>query len=452
MTYIKPFTIPPMGESFDEAKIVNWNVKVGQNFADGDILLEIETDKSIVEIQATQSGRLVEHLIAEGETLQADTPVARIEVEGEGDTQATEDAVRDHAAPQPAALTGRPATASREATDAAERASAGSRLFATPIARRLADSHGIDLGQVQGTGPGHRITKIDVMESLPAAALNGVTQGGVSKSAQASGEPCRVATTHGELYVRRWTCVQDQSAPTFVLLHGIFGDIDTWAGTLASLGRNDRNVIAIDLPCHGRSTANVTCFDEMVDAVSQAVAKLCHARIAWIGHSLGAAVAVKAARRMTSQTASVTLFAPAGLGTEIDQSFLDGMRHARTKDALTREIGKLTATRAMLSASYIEELAGRLAERATPLAAICNDVSSHGVQQISIRSDIESLSCPVTIVHGRSDDIIPWRHALNAPPNAALHLVPNVGHMPQAEALVLSNAIIDRAASRPLVA
>ena len=448
MTHIKPFTIPPMGESFDEAKIVNWNVKVGQHFADGDILLEIETDKSIVEVQATESGKLVEQLIAEGETLQADTPVARIEVEGEA--QAADEGGSERAAQQPAAAPVVAATPEATiAADAMDSTSAGGRLFATPIARRLADSHGIDLGQVQGTGPRNRITKIDVMESLPAGAANGVAQGGASKPATAGGEPCRVATTYGELYVRRWPSVQDNTAPTFVLLHGIFGDIDTWAGTLASLGRNGRNVVAIDLPCHGRSTANVTRFDDMVDAVSQAVAKLCHGRIAWVGHSLGAAVAVKAARRMTSQTASVTLFAPAGLGTEIDQSFLDGMRHARTKDALAREIGKLAAARATLSAAYIEELGARLAERATPLAAICNDVSSHGVQQISIRADLEALSCPVTIVHGRSDGIIPWQHTLNAPPNAALHLVPNVGHMPQAEALVLSSAIIERAASRP---
>jgi pyruvate dehydrogenase E2 component (dihydrolipoamide acetyltransferase) len=438
-----------MGESFDEAKVVNWNVKVGQDFANGDILLEIETDKSIVEIPATEAGKLIEQLIAEGEMLQADTPVARIEVEGEA--QAIE-RKHDNASAQQPAMEAAPVVASARTNTAAGEmafvASTGGRPFATPIARRLADSHGVDLGQVQGTGPRNRITKIDVMSMLPAETGDGVAQGGASKPATAGGEPCRVATAYGELYVRRWQPSQDAALPTFVLLHGIFGDIDTWAATLASLSRNGRNIIAVDLPCHGRSTANVARFEEMVDAVCEAVAKLCHGRIAWVGHSLGAAVAVKAARRMLPQTASVTLFAPAGLGTEIDQSFLDGMRYARTKDALAREIGKLTATRATLSTGYLEELSVRLAERATPLAAICNDVSSHGVQQISIRADLEALSCPVTIVHGRSDGIIPWQHALNAPPNVALHLVPNIGHMPQAEAIVLSGAIIERVASR----
>lgn len=433
-----------MGESFDDARIVNWNVQVGQAFANGDVLLEIETDKSVVEVQATESGKLVEQLIAKGEVLQADTPVARIEVEGSEPVAQQGDRASSAAAVPAQDVAPAVDLPSASSFVAPALDNAAGRHFATPVARRLAESHGIDLAGVQGTGPRSRITKIDVMAALPAGAGEAIVQSQGLPSAKSDGEPCRVATTHGELYVRRWLSASGSAAPTLVFLHGIFGDIDTWAGTLASLSRGGRNVIAVDLPCHGRSTANVSRFEDMVEAVGEAVAKLCHGRIVWVGHSLGAALAVKVARRMMAQTASLILFAPAGLGTEIDQSFLDGMRYARSKEALAREIGKLTAARVALSAAYLEDLGARLAERAEPLAAICNDVSWHGVQQISIRSDIEALSCPVTIVHGRNDGIIPWQHALNAPPRAALHLVPNAGHMPQAEAMILSGEIIEQ--------
>jgi pyruvate dehydrogenase E2 component (dihydrolipoamide acetyltransferase) len=257
----------------------------------------------------------------------------------------------------------------------------------------------------------------------------------------------KVATGHGELYACRWKPAAAIDAPTMVLIHGLFGDTDTWAGTIASATRAGLSVLAIDLPCHGRSAAAVTRFADIVDAVAQAIAKLCEGPVALVGHSLGAAVAVKLARQPNLQVGSLTLFAPVGLGTEINQSFLDGMNYARSQEALEREMGKLTAARTLPSAAYLQKLRQRLAARAEQLAALCSEVSCHGVQQIHVRPDLDALKCPVAIVHGRSDAIIPWQHALNAPPRAALHLVPDAGHMPQAEALVLASEIIERSAA-----
>jgi pyruvate dehydrogenase E2 component (dihydrolipoamide acetyltransferase) len=82
-----------------------------------------------------------------------------------------------------------------------------------------------------------------------------------------------------------------------------------------------------------------------------------------------------------------------------------------------------------------------LKERSSALEELVSDLSSSGVQQIDIRGELEQLQMPVSIFWGRQDQIIPWSHALNAPPKIALHLISGVGHMPQWES---SNLVLDR--------
>lgn len=457
MTYEKFFLVPPMGEALDAARIVNWNVQPGQTFAAGDILLEIETDKSIIEVPADEGGKLIAQLIAKGESLDMETPVGKIEVEGDAPlASASLDAARSVApAARSAEIAAVPATEppdiTRTRSQETDRVLMGRRRFVTPAARQLARVRGIGLGAIPGTGPHERVTKTDVLAALQRGVPTRVDahrHDGAGAS-PAGVEELDIATTHGTLHARRWRSATATPVPTVVLLHGVFGDIDTWAGTIASAARAGLNVAAVDLPCHGRSSASATRFADVVDAVAQAVGTLCDGAIALVGHSLGAAVAVKIATRLGPCISSLTLFAPAGLGTEIDQSFLDGMLYARSNDVLAREISKLTAARVVPSATFLTELRQQLAARSEALAELCREVSWHGVQQIDVLPDLEALSCPVTIVHGRADAIIPWQHALNAPPRVALHLVPQAGHMPQAEAMALACDIVERSAAQP---
>ncbi|HVL09498.1 MAG TPA: alpha/beta fold hydrolase [Burkholderiaceae bacterium] len=434
--YIKDFLLPRLGD-IDSVRVVNWNVAPGATFATGDILLEIETDKSIVEVVAEEDGTLVEQLVPTGESMDATAPVARIEVAGE----APADEALAAPAAAPVAATRAPAkAAASSASSAAAPLPAGARVFATPAARRVAQERGIDLAALTGSGPGGRITVADAMSAAP-----GTTAGAGAAGARAAQEELQAATPHGTVYAVRWSAARGNAA-TVVLIHGLFGDTDTWASTVTTLTRAGLNVLALDLPCHGRSAAAVTSFTMLVDTVAAALDKLCRGPVLLAGHSLGSAVAARIARQGKLQVRGLVLFSPAGLGTEINQSFIDGMLHAHSNEALEREASKLTATRVNLSAAYLGKLRERIQAQAEPLGALCRDIGVQGVQQFSIQADLEALRCPIAIVHGRSDAIIPWQHALNAPARAALHLVPQAGHMPQAEAMVLAGEVIERMA------
>ena len=86
--------LPRLGETMEEGRIVAWLKQPGEKFRRGEILLEIETDKTVVEVPALQDGTMVEHLAAEDDKVPVDAPIARIEAAG---------VVEAPAAPRPAA-------------------------------------------------------------------------------------------------------------------------------------------------------------------------------------------------------------------------------------------------------------------------------------------------------------------------------------------------------------
>ncbi len=83
MTRMLDMVVPPTGEALDAARLVAWIVTPGQAFKAGDVLVEIETDKSIIEVPAHNDGVMVEHLVAVDGIVNADTVIARIQMEGE---------------------------------------------------------------------------------------------------------------------------------------------------------------------------------------------------------------------------------------------------------------------------------------------------------------------------------------------------------------------------------
>ena len=83
MSVVADFVVPPVGEPIDSARLVRWLATPGQAFHAGEVLVEIETDKSIVEVPAPQDGVMVEHLVDVDGLLNADTPIARIRIEEE---------------------------------------------------------------------------------------------------------------------------------------------------------------------------------------------------------------------------------------------------------------------------------------------------------------------------------------------------------------------------------
>ena len=120
MTSIIDMVVPPTGEAIESARLVRWIILPGQVFKTGDVLLEIETDKSIIEIPALEDGVMIEHLVNADGLLNADTPIARIQVAGEPCSQG-----RDEESKRPAVKEERGSPGSSGATAAGKDVSSG---------------------------------------------------------------------------------------------------------------------------------------------------------------------------------------------------------------------------------------------------------------------------------------------------------------------------------------
>ena len=169
--------MPQMGESITEGTITKWRVAVGDTVERDDPLFDIATDKVDTEVPAALTGRLVEILVPEGETVTVNTVVGRIAAEGEAwaPGEATEEAppADDVAAPGGASETnGVPAetvaATPAPSVDGGEAPSEPVRRQprSSPLVRRMAREHGVDLADVPGTGEGGRVSKQDMLAFL----------------------------------------------------------------------------------------------------------------------------------------------------------------------------------------------------------------------------------------------------------------------------------------------
>ena len=158
--------MPKMGDAMEEGTLVRWLKQEGDAVQEGEPIAEIATDKATVEIVAPVSGVLRGIRVAENAVVPVNTPLAYILQEGEslptdGDGKASEPAKPAAAAPQPA-----PAPTAVAAAPPSAPTNGEERVLASPLARKIAAEHGIDLRQVQGTGPKGRIVERDVLAYL----------------------------------------------------------------------------------------------------------------------------------------------------------------------------------------------------------------------------------------------------------------------------------------------
>jgi len=193
--------MPALSPTMEEGKLAKWHVKEGDAVKAGDILAEIETDKATMEFESIDEGRIGKILIPEGtEGVKVNQPIAVLL--GEGETAASSDipaamaAIREAIAPAKADAKSTPTAApapvkaqDKPAAAPAQPNGHAGRLFASPLARRIAQMSGVDLAAVLGSGPRGRIVKSDV----EAAA-----KGGVKPVAQAQAARPAAATAHVE--------------------------------------------------------------------------------------------------------------------------------------------------------------------------------------------------------------------------------------------------------------
>lgn len=161
--------MPALSPTMEEGKLAKWLVKEGDTVQSGDLLAEIETDKATMEFEAVDEGVIGKILVAEGaENVKVNTAIAVLLSDGESAADIGAPAEAPAAAPIAAPLA---VTAPAAPAPAAPAVTSGTRLFASPLARRIAADKGIDLATVNGSGPHGRIVKADVEAAKPTAQV-----------------------------------------------------------------------------------------------------------------------------------------------------------------------------------------------------------------------------------------------------------------------------------------
>jgi pyruvate dehydrogenase E2 component (dihydrolipoamide acetyltransferase) len=170
--------MPALSPTMEDGVLTKWHIKVGDTVSAGDVIAEIETDKATMEVEAVDEGLVTDLLVAAGtEGVKVNTPIARLKADGEAARPAV-------AAPVAASATAAPASAPAPAAVAVPAPKAVSapdssapRIFASPLARRLAAQKGVALAAVKGTGPHGRIIAADIAEAKPGQEKPAPTAG-----------------------------------------------------------------------------------------------------------------------------------------------------------------------------------------------------------------------------------------------------------------------------------
>lgn len=429
--------MPKVDMDMATGKLAIWHAAEGETVKKGAALFDIETDKAAMEVEAPASGILRQIVAQPGETVAVGSPVAYIYEEGE-----TVVAVAPAPAPAKAQPAPKPATADAVATVPAgsapavqpvpSAAEAAAGLRATPIARRLAREAGLALSDLPGSGPRGRIQRADV-ESVLARKTDAVTPPArATLPAPAVHVAPDWSNQPGELHV---TTRKGAGTP-LVLIHGFAADSTGWMSLERALPR-DLPLIRIDLPSHGRSPLRrVTGFSDLAKMVVQAFDRLTDAPVHLLGHSLGGALALAVSDIRPRQVKTLSLLSPAGLGPEIDGPALNGIARATSADSLAPWLKRLTARPDGISHDFAK--AAMLARIDPELRAAQQDLAQvlfpDGVQAFDLTAALERVTAPTLMVWGRDDRILPWKQALAAPGEVALHLLRGVGHVPHMEA------------------
>ncbi|XWX03940.1 dihydrolipoamide acetyltransferase family protein [Aggregatilineales bacterium SYSU G02658] len=176
-----------------DGTLLNWLKNAGDAVKSGEIIAEVEADKATVEVEAPADGVLVKLLAEVGDELTEGTVIAQIGAAGEASAPAAAPEPPAEAAEEPAPAEEKPtATASASVTE-------DGRIKASPLARNIAREKGIDLAQVQGTGPDGRIVKADVESFTPAAAPAPEEAPAVAEKAPAPAPALSGRQTYGKL-------------------------------------------------------------------------------------------------------------------------------------------------------------------------------------------------------------------------------------------------------------
>ncbi|QSR84735.1 pyruvate dehydrogenase complex dihydrolipoamide acetyltransferase [Methylacidimicrobium sp. B4] len=170
----KQLTMPQLSPSMAEGRLVAWRKKEGDPIEEGEVIAEVETDKAVMDLEAFESGVLRKILIHEGDRAPVNAPIAIVGSAGEPIESLLPSSPASALSTPPLPTDGpesRPPEKAGPASDATARAEDGSRIKASPLAKKIAAEGALPLSTLSGSGPGGRIVKRDVLQALAASSL-----------------------------------------------------------------------------------------------------------------------------------------------------------------------------------------------------------------------------------------------------------------------------------------
>ncbi len=234
--------------------------------------------------------------------------------------------------------------------------------------------------------------------------------------------------------------------PPVVLLHGFAGDALAWAGIQPALDPS-RRCLAVELPGHGKARDWPERGNAAVSAkaLGATLGALGIPRAHVVGHSMGGAVACVLAMRAPEKVASLTLLAPGGFGPEINARLLRRFARATSIDALGPLVEGFFGFRSPVPPDMLPLMA---AVRADPLLLerykeVVEAILDGDGQKTLPMDRLEALDCPVRVIWGDADNIVPVHQVANAPDAFAVHVLSGIGHMPHLERADLVTRLVE---------
>jgi pyruvate dehydrogenase E2 component (dihydrolipoamide acetyltransferase) len=220
-----------------------------------------------------------------------------------------------------------------------------------------------------------------------------------------------------------------------LMVHGFGGDSANWTYLQPYLS-TDRRTVALDLPGHGRSTKALgpDPIGRLVDAVDAVASHFSPTRLHLVGHSLGGAIAILAAKKL-DRLVSLSLIAPCGLGPEINMGFIEGLIAAERRKDIEPILAQLFTDPSLVSRQMINDILKykRIEGVLETLRSLATAAFPKGRQGADLRSALARLAVPVQVIWGGDDHILPISQGAGLPDCINIHYLSGVGHMPQVE-------------------
>ena len=278
--------MPKLSDTMTVGTLVRWLKNEGDAVANGDMIAEVETDKATMEVECFDDGVLIKQYCGEGAEVAVGDPIAAVGEAGEeapaGTSSAPAPAETAPAAPEPVAVApvapAAPAPAPVAEAPAAPVSSTGTRIKASPLAKKIAAEKGLDLSTLQGSGPGGRILKEDVLNAKPGAVATDTTSSAPASAPAATLEALDIPVTNMRKSIGKALVGSKTQAPHFYL------QIEVDGAPLAKL-RAELNGKLADLPPeHGGTKFSVN--DLTLKAAAEAVRRVPAINRSWEGDTI----------------------------------------------------------------------------------------------------------------------------------------------------------------------